>query len=228
MQDRITNYLEKELKQLYRSSGKSNSRTRFALAGAGDIGFYKADADRKLRDIPTWFTKELRTRMKQFAVGYEKLLFQGSGNAGQIKGLQTILDGTDIPGYTDVTCLANAQEVTGGSTKSCDITTSTNFAKFMEWLWKKIASIDRPMGLVMNRALYARLWTIARKEQVLSETRDMFGMPIAKYNGIPMVPVLDTTILNTEDDDTSTPNKETTSLYIMSPGEHIAGFKFRI
>lgn len=200
-----------------------NSRQTGSLAFHGasiDIDVsYKADQDRKLRDIPTWFTKELRSRMKQFAVGYEKLLFQGTGLAGEIEGLQTILDGTDIPGYTDATCLANAQEVTGGSTKSCDITSSTNFAKFMEWLWKKIAGIDRPMGLVMNRTLYARMWTIARKEQVLSETRDMFGMPIAKYNGIPMIPVLDTTILNTEDDDTDTPNEETTSIYIMSPGE---------
>lgn len=180
---------------------------------------YLADAQRGLRDIPTWFTKELRSRMKQFSVGYEKLLFQGTGVDGQIKGLKTIIAGSDIPGYTGTTCLENAQEVTAGSTKSCDISSSTNFAKFMEWLWKKINSIDRPMGLVMNRALYARMWTIARKEQVLSETRDMFGMPIAKYNGIPMIPVLDTTILNTEPDDTGTPVNETTSLYIMSPGE---------
>jgi len=189
--------------------------------GSVDIDIsHLADARRGLRDVDAWFAKELQVRLKAFAVGYEKLLFEGTGQNNQIKGLRNIISGSDLPGHTGTTRLANAQEAVGGTAKSCDLTNANNYGKFVEYLYAQIVKVDNPLGLVMNTSLYARMWTIARKEQILGETRDLFGVPVATFNGIPMIRVLDGTITNSEPDDTdTTPKNETTSLYIMSPGE---------
>lgn len=188
--------------------------------GSVDIDIsHLADARRGLRDVDAWFAKELQVRLKAFAVGYEKLLFEGTGESNQIKGLRNIINGSDLPGFTDTTRLADAQEAVGGSAKSCDLTNTNNYGKFIEYLYAQIVKVDNPAGLVMNTSLYARMWTIARKEQILGETRDLFGVPVATFNGIPMIRVLDGTITNSEPDNDTTPKNETTSLYIMSPGE---------
>lgn len=181
---------------------------------------HKSDAAKGLRDIDVWFAKELKLRIKKFAVAYESMLFNGSGNSNNIKGLKTILSGSDLPGYTGVTRLVDAQAVTGGSTKSCDLTSSNNYSKFIEWLFVKMKDVKNATGLIMNTSLYARMWTIARKEQMLGENRDLFGVPVATFNNIPMIQVLDDTIVNTEPDNTATTAlTETTSLYVMAPGE---------
>jgi len=181
---------------------------------------YLADKNRNLRDFSAWFIKDLRVRIKQFAIAYESLLFNGTGLTHIIKGLKEIINGDDLPGFDGVTNLLNAQAVTGGSTKSCDLSVTTNYAKWIEWLYLALSKVKNPAGLIMNPTLFARMSTIAKRENMLGQSIDDFGNPIPNFNGIPMIQVLDTSILNNEPDDTpTTPLPSTTSLYIMSPKE---------
>ena len=182
---------------------------------------YLQDAQQKLRDIDVWFLKELRSRMKQIAASFELSLFNGTGNSNALKGLKVILDGsTALPGYAATYCVGNAQAVTGGSTKSCDLKTNrNNDAAFCEWLMLELANVDNPTGLVMSPAMAARLSTIGKNLNYFGEGRDTFGIPYTTFAGIPLKPTLATSILSTEPDDTATPVNETTSVYILAPAE---------
>ena len=179
---------------------------------------YKADAERGLRDIPMWLTKELRSRIKKFAVDYARLLWQGTGNAGEFKGLRTILNGTNLPGYS-VNCLDNAANWIAGSAKSLDLSVEANIDPFIEGLQLALALVNNPTGILMSPAMFARMSTIARKKQMYGEMTDNFGKQISTFDGVPMIKALATTITNDEPDDTATPLTVTTSLYVASPGE---------
>lgn len=181
---------------------------------------YKADARLGLRDKDKWFTNNLLNIIKQFAVSWEYLFFQGSGQTNNMKGLKTILDGsTSLPGYTGITGVLNAQTVTGGATKSCDISSSTNWYAFIEYLKQCLGEVENPNALIMNRQMASRLWTIGQDKYIERGSKDQFGNSIDKFDGVPIYSMLDTSILNSEPDDTSSPNNVTTSIYIASWGE---------
>ena len=190
--------------------------------GAVDIDIaYLHDANRKLRDMDQWFIKELRSRIRQVAASFELALFNGTGTSNALKGLKVILDGTTaLPGYAATYNVGNAQAVTAGTTKSCDLKTNrNNDAAFCEWLSLEMANVDNIAGLVMSPAMAARLSTIGKNLNYFGEGRDSFGIPYDTFGGIPIKKVLATSILGTEPDDTGTPLNETTSIYMLSPGE---------
>lgn len=187
-----------------------------------------ADRDLGITDIPVWFEKQLKKELINFAKSYEIQLMIGTGISTAFKGLTTILDGsTALPGYSGVYRVTNAANYSVDTTpKSLDITLgATNYTKnikgLLECLYQSFADLDRGagMGMLMNAAMYARLQTIARNEHILGEDRNLFGVPVSTFNGIPMIPLTSGAILSTEDDDTTTPLEVTTSLYLMSPGE---------
>lgn len=186
-----------------------------------------ADADLGLRDIPIWFQKVLKQRLIAFARAYEGKLMNGTGLDNNITGLSVIMNGDDnLPGHS-VTRVSNAALYSVDSTpKSLDLSLgATNYAKnikrFMELLDMSIADMDHGSGIcmLMNSAMYARMSTIAADQHIKSADRDTFGVPITTFNDIPMFPLIDGVITNTEEDDTDTPVSETTSLYLLSPGE---------
>lgn len=182
---------------------------------------YVADQSLKLANMDAFLLKELRRRIRALATTMEAEIMKGSGTGGAMKGLKTILNGTDsLPGYASVTRVVNAQEVTGGSTKSLDLTVRTNDAKFIEWFALQLAKVKNPTGIVCSPLMAARLDTIARTNYLAGETRDLFGIPVKTFATVPIVPVLNGSITNDEPDDTvPTPNDVTTSIYIVAPSE---------
>lgn len=180
-----------------------------------------ADAAAGLRDIDRWLEREMQKRVRSTAKGLDGALMNGAGTGTTMKGLSKILNGTDdIPGLTGVKGVGDAATFKStGTHKSLDLTDAANYPYFIEGLINELMKVDNVAGIVMNHQLYARMYTIARKEAILGESRDLFGRPVATFNGVPMVPVDATSIPNDEPDNTSTPLTVTTSLYIASPAE---------
>lgn len=181
---------------------------------------HKADAKRGLRDIPTWFNNELIDRFYNWAIAYENLLFNGSGEANEFKGLNNIFNGEDdLPGFDGITGVIDSALAIGDDEDSCDLTSRRNYSKFVEWFYLQLAEVENPTALIMAPRMFTRLWTIAKIETILGEARNFFGQPVPTFNNIPMVPTLATTLPITELDDADSPVAETTSIWIMSPGE---------
>lgn len=183
---------------------------------------HKADARRTLRGIDDWLDKELTRRGRSWARKYDVQLINGTGagNPAQIKGLIKILDGvTDLPGFAGEKGVIDAATFTAGADTSIDLSDSNNWATWIEKLMLSIQKVPGAKGLLMNDELYARMYTIAQQKHILGEARDSFGVPVATFNRIPMVPMTIGAILNTEPDNAGAPNADTTSLYIVRPGE---------
>lgn len=179
-----------------------------------------ADDARGLRDLGGWIDSEFPEEVDSFARLYEALLFNGSGagTPSQIKGLKTILDGvTNVPGF-GITMVINAKDA-ATSGDSLDLTDSANYDAFEEYLSKWVVQVENVTGLVMNPTLRAKMTTIAKRRGNYGTTLDQFGKSVPTFDEIPMYTVLDTSILNTEPNDNVVPVNDTTSLYIMSPGE---------
>lgn len=71
---------------------------------------YIADQSLKLATMDAFLLKELRRRIRALATTMEAEIMKGSGADGAMKGLKTILNGTDsLPGYASVTRVVNAQ-----------------------------------------------------------------------------------------------------------------------
>ncbi len=202
------------------------SRLAGLLAMHGDAQMidesHLADAARGLRDVPVWFQKQLVRKGTSFGEAFEGLLFNGTGTGTplQIKGLLNILDGTtDLPGFSGKKGVIDARTY-GGSGVSFDLSGSTNDAAFLEGLELSLGEVDNPTGIVANRKLAARITTIAHRSRKIDITQDQFGQRITTYDGVPIIQVKDGTIKNDEKDNTpTTPLTNTTSYYIMSPGE---------
>jgi len=187
-----------------------------------------ADAANGLMSMNTWLIKAAQQKLIAFAKAYESLLFNGDGTSNKIKGLAHILDGTALPGFSGVTRLWNAADYSVDSTpKSMDLTVSgTNYDKnlkrLIELLTLCLGEVTDAQGIIVNPSLHSRLTTIAGDRAMaanVTQVLDTFGRPVTMFNGIPLIQILPDTIVNTEDDDTATPVAETTSLYILSPGE---------
>lgn len=180
---------------------------------------YLQDAARGLRDKDTQLVKDIQRRLIAFAKAYEALLFTGSGSSNNIKGLKTILDGTTtIPGFTSTYRYKSATDV-AGSADSLDLSTTANQKKFLELLKTQKNDVENPTMIAMNSSLWARLETAAFELRMARETTDQFGQDIIKFANMELVVVGDTAITLTEDDTAGTPVAETTSCYIMAPGE---------
>jgi hypothetical protein len=178
-----------------------------------------ADAAAGLRDIDKWIEKEAARRVRETAGSLDTALFTDPGTGNTIKGLSKILDGaTDIPGFTGVKGVVNAKSWKG-SGNNLDLTDAANYGYFIEGLIKDTAQVDGAAQYWVNRSLYARMYTIARKEAILGESRDLFGRPVSTFNGIPFFVYDDTAIPLNEPDDAGTPANVTTSLYIVAPAE---------
>lgn len=179
-----------------------------------------ADDARGLQDLAGWIDNELPDEVDSFARLYEALLMNGSGSGSpsEIMGLKTILSGSNITGYS-VNNLINAKDAASSGTY-LDLTDPANYDAFVEYLVGWLEQVENPTGILMNGALKAKMYTVAKKQGILGQSLDQFGKPVDTFNGVPMVKLLDTSILNTEPDDTpTTPLTNTTSLYIVAPQE---------
>lgn len=180
-----------------------------------------ADAARGLRNADKWLENAVATKMSAFGRKYEYLLFNSPGSSNSIYGLKTILDGTtDIPGYSSWTGVTDAATITAASDDSLDISGATNQALFIELLRLQLAEVESPTAIVMSPAVWARINTLAwNLRAVTPGGEDQFGKPILAFDGIPIIQTLPDTLPATEPDNAETPVNNTTSVYIMSPGE---------
>lgn len=179
-----------------------------------------ADANRGLRDLDQWLSKEITRRIRKWSKLFGNALFVGAGTTTLLKGLSKILDGTtDLPGYAGETGVIDAADWLTGTPDSFDLSNSANWGTFIEKLIRYRLSVPGAKGMAMSPELYARMYTIAQSKHILGEQRDAFGVPVATFAGLPMIEMIEGSILTTEPDNNVSPATNTTSLYLMRPGE---------
>ncbi len=181
-----------------------------------------ADDERGLLQLERWIDKELNSSGMLWVEAFEAELFQGTGAGSprQVTGLKTLLDGvTDIPGIPGYTGVADASDADPAGGTSFDLSTPDHYDAFVEYMVEQVETVDDARGIVFNKSLYGRMFTVARNTHILGESRDLFGNPVPTFHGIPFVKVRNETITNDEPDNAGTANTNTTSLYIESPGE---------
>lgn len=177
-----------------------------------------ADDLRGLQNLSGWIDKSLKKKVDSWAKAYEGALFNNDGSGNLLKGLKTIFDGTtNLPGFS-ITGVINAKDAVA-SGNSLDLTSDTNYDAFVEHLILWMTQVEDLRGMVMSPRMFARMYTIAKKTHQLGQTIDQFGQPVDTFNGVPLIRSLDTTILHNEPDDAGTPATNTTSIWLMSPGE---------
>lgn len=162
-------------------------------------------------DQDRFYQSELAYRAYETALAIEEQLISGSGASNQIKGLDVILDKTtDVPGFSGFKGVIDAK-VTGNN---FDLSTSANYASFMEQFdkWKlEVAGLDM---MVCNQAMAARMTTIARHFHMYSWDKNEFGKTVEKIGNVQIVPVDNTVITSTEPDTAAAAT--TTSIYLLS------------
>src|SRR5574343_29134 len=189
--------------------GTPNAKSQAMYGGRVDVDIQDIiSAQKGLSSLQNVFEKRLRSALKSWARSYEVALFQGAGTSNTIAGLKTLINGTD-----DVTgmpsgekCLVNAQTFVGGTAKSFDLSVSTKYGLFAEKLFESILTkTENAKAIICAPAMAARLTTVARTLHQYSTSENLFGQPVATFNGIPIIAVKSESILLTEPDDTGTP-----------------------
>lgn len=176
------------------------------------------DANAGLGNRNVQLEKDLARRTKRFGLAFTGLLFNGTGSSNTIKGLKNILNGTDnLPGYS-VTRVKNAKDV-AASGDSLNLADAAGQKRWLELLRTQLSDVNNPTGIIMNRSLWARTESAAFERGMISTTVNEFGVPITRFSNIEIVVVEDGTIALNEPDDNASPVTNTTSCYIMSPGE---------
>lgn len=182
---------------------------------------HRADAARGLRDLDVWLEREASARVRDIAAKLDKAILDDPGTGTTMKGLGRILDGTALPGFGGPTGVKDARDF-GGSGDSFDLTAAAATGQhdaFIEGLQQALFMVPDVKGIVVNRRMGARISTLARRAHMNGEARDLFGRPITTFNGVPIYTVSDTSVTATEPSNGGTPALNTTSVYLMSPGE---------
>lgn len=176
-----------------------------------------ADIESGRQTFDEWFKGQLDDRALDFAEDAEIKLWTGAGTSNAIKGLKTILNGTDdIPGMTGVTGVLEAHDLVGVA-NVLDLTDSANWDKFLEMIEKVSGNVRGGKKKIYgNKEFGAKVSTIARTKHAYQLGIDAFGKPVPMINGIEIHVLADGAIANTEPDDASTPVNDTTSFYLMS------------
>lgn len=185
-----------------------------------------ADAKLGLRSFDMWMQKQLIRQIRQFAKDWENIFFNGDpdANPAQMKGLAKILNGTtDLPGYSGSAAqrvLDAASLVSSAVSLDLKAGTAANNKKFIEALRIAVTQVEGASMICMNRSAFARIETILHESRSIQTTVDNYGNPIKSFDGVPFEVVGDTAIALTEPDNTpTTPLNNTTSIYVLAPGE---------
>lgn len=180
-----------------------------------------ADDRLGIRPIGSWVPQRLRNRFRAWAKGIEKLWYQGSGvddgSGREVLGVQTLLDGTNVPGFSK-TMVIDAADFVSASVNSLDMSDATHRAALRKALEQILPNYDNP-GLILNRQLGAVISSEAQDAVSYNvEQSDIWGM-VERVFGYEMIRVNDGVIPNTEPDNQGTPANETTSIIVATPEE---------
>lgn len=183
-------------------------------------------------DLDRWFDDNLEDKIYDTAKAIEKLIFAGSGTSNEIEGLLTILDGTNVSGFSQ-TFVIDALTGSGLAGDSFDLSDPANYDVFLE-LWDQwIQEVEGNMLAYVNRKMSGRLTTIFREQKTMQRSEDQFGNPVTVVDGINLVVLDNDVITNTEPDNNGTPNTDTTSIVLASSNEAMysintnSGMRFR-
>ncbi len=142
----------------------------------------------------------------------------GTDANDRMLGLTTLIKDANAAGQTAALGFTTAQQAAMLTQAAMTLDTDAHQNDFMELLDKEIQKVPGANALLMNGNLWARMNTIARRLHSLGQSIDQFGVPVATYNNIPMIPVTTTGIPSTEDDGVAQTN---TSLYIVRFAEDL-------
>lgn len=179
------------------------------------------DDRRGLRPIGTWVPQRLQSGFMRWAKGLEKLAMQGSGtddgNGREVKGLLTLLDGSNVPGFSKPMVI-DAADFVSEDVNSLDMSNPDHRDALRSALEQILPNYDNP-GLLLNKQLGSVISGIAQDAvRYDTEQSDLWGRTERVF-GYEMVRLVDGSITNTEPDNASTANDETTSIIVASPGE---------
>jgi hypothetical protein len=164
---------------------------------------------------------------KGFGEDGEKEFVAGSGSGNSLTGFATRLSGSNVSPWSE-------SFVINASSTALSIAAAAGQDQFIELLDQALMEVPGANMLVMNRALGARMQSIARRLHALTWDKDEFGQPAPFYNGIPIITIADGAITNAEPSGDVTPVNNTTSIYAIRTAEFNGlagvtneGFKFR-
>lgn len=176
--------------------------------------------DRQLKALAVKLSEEIEGEM-----------WNGTDADNRMLGISEFVKDADAAGQTArlgfTTDELAAMNVQYGDT----LDTEAKQNAFVEMLEREMANVPGVNAIVVNAYLKARLSTIARRQGSAGETKDSFGKPVQTFNGVPIIPVSNSTITQTESDGT---NSDNTSLYLLRFQEDLGtcfstntGFKFK-
>ncbi len=202
-----------------------DDRLTGALAFHGDSQdvdiSYIEDDKRGLRDLGGWLDKRIGKKFKSWRNGLVGLSFNGTG-AGtprQMTGLKTIYNGSsNLPGF-GITGVIDAASYASGAPNSLDLSDPDNWNIFVRIMDFAIAQVENPLGIPLNKEMYATVRMIAREKNLLGTTRNHLDQPLETWGTTPLIRMVDGAITNTEPDNAGVPVNETSSIYVLSPGE---------
>lgn len=177
-----------------------------------------ADDQLGFQSVAGWLDSKLASKFRAFAKGYDRKLLSGDPgvNAGEIKGLLTLLDGSAVPGFGAETLVVDATDWIDGAADSFDLSVEANQLIFLEQMEILQGEVDAN-GIISNPSLAARIGSIAQKHRINGESRDQLGNPISTFGGTELVRVRKSAMPMNEPDNGAGTN--TTSLIVANAGE---------
>lgn len=162
---------------------------------------------------------QLKAKVINFAKAWDVLAMKGDGQSGEMTGLATILDGTDLAGYTGITRVVNAKDYSlDTNPTSLDITGMDNDEGLFKSLIENIGNVPGANAILMPARIWSKLSYLLFAKNVVSSVDTLTGGMNAAFN-IPVYIMPSTAITLSEEDDATTPNTDTTSIYIAKFGE---------
>lgn len=174
-----------------------------------------------LRPIGSWLDRQMHIKVRLWARGMETLVFKGSGvkdsSGREMLGLENILDGTDVDGYSQ-SFVIDATDALSTNPDSLDLGDPDHQEAFIRMMEEILPEFMDPM-VAANKQLGATLGTIARKRQQYELLEGAFGQRIEEVFDSELVRVANGAITNDEPDNAGTPNDDTTSLYVADAAD---------
>lgn len=164
-------------------------------------------ADRRLSSLAVKLAQEVQDH-----------ILAGTYSSNQMLGFATfVVDGssgsqTARLGFTQAELASMNKQI------SLQLSTPANQDTFVENLEKYMAEVPSANAIICNTNLGARLTTIAKRLGAAGETVNSFGVPVATFNGVPIIKVPTTAIPQTESDGS---NSDCTSLYVVRFAEEL-------
>lgn len=187
---------------------------------------YVADAELGLRSLDTYMRGRMAQTAQAFAAETERQMLAGTGTGGDLAGLGTVLGGANVAPWSE-------SFVIEAAANSLDLAVAANEAPLLEALRLALAEVPGATAIVMARGMLARMQTIATRQHALTWDRDAFGLPVSRFNGVPLIGVAPGAIATTEPSGHATPQANTTSVYVLRAAEFNAftmvsneGFRF--